>query len=95
MIKILIVDDHALVRMGIRCLLKDLPDMNIVAEAISGEDALMLMKTHNIDVVLLDMKLPGIDGWEVTRRLRKTHPHVKVIAISAMSAESLLRGSYN
>lgn len=75
--------------MGIRSLLKDLPDMTIVAEAMSGEDALMLIKTHPIDVVLLDMKLPGIDGWEVTRRLRKSHPQLKVIAISAMSADSL------
>lgn len=89
MIKILIVDDHALVRMGIRSLLKDLTDMTIVAEATSGEDALALVKKHAIDVVLLDMRLPGIDGWEVTRRLRKTHPQLKVIAISAMSADSL------
>ena len=55
--KVLIVDDHALVRMGIRRLLEDLPDMEVVAEAESGEAALLLVKTHLPDVVLLDMKM--------------------------------------
>ena len=89
MIKVLIVDDHALVRMGIRRLLEDLPDMDVVAEAESGEEALMLVKTHKPDVVLLDMKMPGIDGWEVTRRLKKSNPQIKVIAVTAMCAEPL------
>lgn len=89
MIKVLIVDDHALVRMGIRRLLDDLPDMDVVAEAENGETALILVKVHQPDVVLLDMKMPGIDGWEVTRRLTKTSPRVKVIAVTALSAEPL------
>lgn len=89
MIKVLIVDDHALVRMGIRRLLDDLPDMDVVGEADSGEEALVLVKTHKPDVVLLDMKMPGIDGWEVTRRLKKSHPQIKVIAVTALSTEPL------
>lgn len=90
MIKVLIVDDHALVRMGIRRLLDDLPDMDVVADAESGEQALTMVKTHKPDVVLLDMKMPnGIDGWEVTRRLKKSNPNVKVIAVTAMCAEPL------
>lgn len=89
MIKVLIVDDHALVRMGIRRLLDDLPDMEVVGEAESGEEALVSVKTTKPDVVLLDMKMPGIDGWEVTRRLTKSHPHVKVIAVTALCAEPL------
>ena len=89
MIKVLIVDDHALVRMGIRRLLEDLPDMDVVAEAENGQMALAMVKLHQPDVVLLDMKMPGIDGWEVTRRLKKTSPHVKVIAVTALSTEPL------
>jgi two-component system invasion response regulator UvrY len=86
---VLIVDDHALVRMGIRRLLDDLPDMEVVAEAEDGEMALAMVKKHQPDVVLLDMKMPGIDGWEVTRRLKKTNPGVKVIAVTALSTEPL------
>ncbi|WP_058502538.1 two-component system response regulator LetA [Legionella israelensis] len=89
MIKVLIVDDHALVRMGIRRLLEDLPDVEVVADAESGEQALLLVKKHFPDVLLLDMKMPGIDGWEVTRRLKKTNPAIKVIAVTAMSTEPL------
>lgn len=89
MINVLIVDDHALVRMGIRRLLEDLPDMQVVADAESGEAALQLVKLHRPDVVLLDMKMPGIDGWEVTRRLKKSNPNIKVIAVTAMRSEPL------
>ncbi|WP_181879316.1 two-component system response regulator LetA [Legionella donaldsonii] len=89
MIKVLIVDDHALVQMGIRRLLEDLPDVDVVADAESGEQALTLVKSHKPDVVLLDMKMPGIDGWEVTRRLKKSNPQVKVIAVTAVCAEPM------
>lgn len=88
-IKVLIVDDHALVRMGMRRLLDDLPDMQVVAEAENGEVALALVKSHLPDVVLLDMKMPGIDGWEVTRRLKKSNPDIKIIAVTAMSSDLL------
>lgn len=88
-ISVLIVDDHALVRMGIRRLLEDLPDMDVIGEADSGELALSMVKSMKPDVVLLDMKMPGIDGWEVTRRLKKTAPQVKIIAVTALNAEPL------
>ena len=88
MIKVLIVDDHGLVRMGIRRLLEDHADITVVADAESGEKALSLVKQHKPDIILLDMKLPGIDGWEVTRRLRKSHPKIKIIAVTALSTDS-------
>lgn len=88
-IKVLIVDDHALVRMGIRRLLADLPDMDVVAEAENGEVALARVKTHRPDVILLDMKMPGIDGWEVTRRLKKSNPNIKIIAVTSMNVDPL------
>jgi two-component system invasion response regulator UvrY len=75
--------------MGIRRLLEDMQDMEVVADAESGEQALQLVKSLKPDVVLLDMKMPGIDGWEVTRRLKKSHPQIKVIAVTAMASEPL------
>lgn len=89
MINILIVDDHALVRMGIRRLLEHLSDMTVVAEAENGETALTLVRTHKPDVVLLDMKMPGIDGWEVTRRLKKSYPNIKIIAVTTANSDPM------
>ncbi|MBA4697557.1 MAG: response regulator [Legionella sp.] len=89
MIKVLIVDDHALVRMGIRRLLDDLPDVEVIADAESGEQALALAKAHHPEVVLLDMKMPGMDGLEVTRRLRRSYPSIKIIAVTALSSEPM------
>lgn len=90
MINVLIVDDHALVRMGIRRLLEHLLDITVVAEAENGETALALVKAHKPDVILLDINMPGIDGWEVTRRLKKTHPDIKIIAVTAASTDPMI-----
>lgn len=85
LIRVMIVDDHALVRLGITRLLEDVPDITVVAEAENGEQALKKIRETALDVVLLDMKMPGIDGLEVTRRLRRTHPQIKIIAVSAFA----------
>ena len=87
LINVLIADDHALVRMGIRRLLEHLPDITVVAEAENGETALALVKVHKPDILLLDINMPGIDGWEVTRRLNKTHPNIKIIAVTAFNSD--------
>lgn len=87
MIKIMIVDDHALVRMGICRLLEDIADIEVVAEADSGEAALKIARETKLDVVLLDMKMPGIDGLEVTRRMQRSHPGIKIIAVTAFAKE--------
>lgn len=83
----MIVDDHALVRLGISRLLEDTDDISVVAEAENGEQALQKIKNNALDVVLLDMKMPGIDGLEVTRRLRRSHSSIKIIAVSAFANE--------
>lgn len=89
LIKILIVDDHELVRMGIRHLLVNLPDIQVIAEAENGDAALKQAKAHRPDVVLLDMKMPGMDGWEVTRRLNKCNPNIKIIVLTAATNDPL------
>ena len=89
MIKVLIVDDHAIVRMGIRQLLASSTDIEIIAEADNGEKALLLVKEQQPDIIVLDMKMPGIDGWEVIRRLKSSSTTCKIIALSAMASDPL------
>lgn len=89
MITVLIVDDHALVRMGIKRLLEDTQDIQVIGEAQNGEEALIMVQQHRPDIILLDMKMPGIDGWEVIRRLKASSARSKIIAVSALSVEPL------
>lgn len=89
MIKVLIVDDHELVRMGIRLLLDKAEGIEVVAEAEDGNSALNAVKSHDPDVVLLDMKMPGMDGWEVTRRLKQIKPNIRIIVLTASTTSPL------
>ncbi len=87
MISVLIVDDHALVRTGIRRLLDEADGINVVGEAGTGEEALRFVRESSPDVVLLDVKMPGIGGLEATRRMVRTNPDVKIIAVTAFQEE--------
>jgi two-component system, NarL family, invasion response regulator UvrY len=82
MIDVLVVDDHELVRTGIRRILTDIAGVRVVGEAASGEEALACISACRPQVVLLDISMPGVGGLETMRRLRKLHPHIKVIALS-------------
>ena len=82
MIKIMLVDDHRLVRAGLKRVLSESPEIQIVAEASTGEEALELAKTHSPDLVLMDINMPGIGGLETTRRLKQRMPSIKIIAVS-------------
>lgn len=87
MIKILVVDDHELVRTGICHMLGDTPDLHVVGQADSGESAIELARRLQPDVVLLDVNMPGIGGAETTRRLVQNSPDVRVLAVSGMAEE--------
>lgn len=90
-IRILITDDHGVMRAGLRAMLEDEPEMQVVAEAANGEDALRQASQHQPDVVLLDIGMPGLDGIETTRRLKKVLPQIQVLILSVYEDESLLR----
>ena len=87
MIKVLIVDDHQMVRFGTRRLLEDESGLQIVGEASSGEEAIEAVDALNPQVVLMDVQMPGIGGLEATRRCLRIAPDVKVIALSMHDGE--------
>ncbi|WP_060478014.1 response regulator transcription factor GacA [Pseudomonas monteilii] len=82
MIRVLVVDDHDLVRTGITRMLADIDGLQVVGEADSGESALKLARELKPDVVLMDVKMPGIGGLEATRKLLRSHPDIKVVAVT-------------
>ena len=83
MIKVLVVDDHDLVRSGIVRLLSDASGIDVIGEADCGEDAIKLCRELIPDVVLMDINMPGIGGLEATRKVARSNPDIKVIAVTA------------
>lgn len=87
MIKVMVVDDHELVRTGITRILDDVPGIRVVGEAASGEEALTLVRQKTPDVLLMDVSMPGIGGLEATRKLVQHDASLKVIVVSVHADE--------
>ncbi|MBV1932103.1 MAG: response regulator [Porticoccaceae bacterium] len=83
--KVLVVDDHKLIRMGLCRLIESVTSVTVVGECGSGEEALGAARELEPDIVFMDIRMPGIGGLEATRRLMTVHPDLKVIVITAMS----------
>ncbi len=83
MIRVLLVDDHAVVRTGFRLLLQSIAEVTVVAEADSGEAACQLYPELTPDVVVMDIAMPGMGGLEALRRIRARHPQARVLTLSA------------
>src|SRR3989440_4324457 len=84
-IRVLLADDHKLVRAGIRLLLEKLPDVEVVAEASDGQQAIRMVEKYEPRIVLTDIAMPGLNGLEVTRHLAKAFPQVRVVILSMYS----------
>ena len=91
-IRLLIVDDQALVRMGFRMLLDAEPGIAVVGEAASGEQALALVTELRPDVVLMDVRMPGLDGIATTRRLLEISPQSRVIILTTFDLDEYAFG---
>ena len=88
MIRVLLVDDQSLVRAGFRALLDAEAGIEVIGEAADGEEAVRMASALTPDVILMDLSLPIIDGWEATRRL-KAHQDLKAIPVIALTAHAM------
>lgn len=90
-IRLLVVDDHAVLRDGLRALLNAEQDMQVVGEAENGQQAVELARALEPDIVLMDVTMPGTSGIEATRRIKATHPEIRVLALTMHDDASYLR----
>jgi PAS domain S-box-containing protein len=84
--RILLVDDHAMVRQGLRSILETYPDLEVIAEAVDGEEAVSIAQQLQPDVVVMDINLPRLNGIEAARRIKQAWPHIVVIGLSVQSS---------
>ncbi|MAT41451.1 MAG: DNA-binding response regulator [Anaerolineaceae bacterium] len=85
MIKLLIVDDHLVVRRGLELLLKPNHGVTIISEASNGLEAIEKTNQHKPDVILMDLKMPKMDGIEATREIIKLHPNARILALTSFT----------
>jgi DNA-binding NarL/FixJ family response regulator len=92
-LKIMLVDDHYLVRMGLASIIALEPDMAVCAEASTGEQAVALFQAHRPDVTLMDLRLPGMSGSETTHAIRAEFPDARVIILSTYVSDEEIYGA--
>jgi DNA-binding NarL/FixJ family response regulator len=90
-LRILIADDHEIVRRGLKALLSSRPDWIVCAEASTGRDAVALVEQHRPDIVVMDISMPGLNGLEATRKIRKVLPKTQVVILSIHYSDQLVR----
>ena len=88
MTRVLVADDQALVRVGLRKILESEPDVDVIAEAADGEEAVSEVRLHRPDVVLMDIRMPVLDGIEATRRIVSTHATARVVILTTFGLDT-------
>jgi len=91
MIRVLIADDHAIVRTGLRALLNSEPSMKLVGEATGGYEAIELAGKSNADILVLDISMPDLDGISVTKKIKSQFPDLRILILTVHEDEALLR----
>ncbi len=92
-IKLIIVDDHAVVRSGLSKFLKINRDFQLVAEAADGREAVQKAALYKPDVILMDLMMPEVDGVAATREIHQKYPEVKIIALTSFSEQNMVQGA--
>ena len=93
LIRIMVVDDHAVVRSGLSKFLLVNKDLELVAEASDGAEAVQIAGVKQPDVILMDLMMPGVDGITATRQIRQKYPLIKIIALTSFSEQNMVQGA--
>jgi DNA-binding NarL/FixJ family response regulator len=92
--RVLIVDDHAFIRRGVQTILHPFPEWELCGEADSGNDAIRMAEELKPEVIIMDLSMPGLNGIEATRAIRKTQPGVKIVLLTLHESADLVRSAF-
>lgn len=95
MIKIIIADDHEIVLDGLELVIKNDPNIEIVGRALTGKDVISIVNVKDVNIVVLDINMPIMDGIETTKFLKKNHPEIKILILSMHEEISFIRSVFN
>jgi DNA-binding NarL/FixJ family response regulator len=87
-LRVLTADDHPVVREGVRAMIANESDMDLVAEAVDGREAVALYEEHAPDVVLMDLRMPRTDGVDATRAIMAAHPDARIVALTSYEGDA-------
>jgi DNA-binding NarL/FixJ family response regulator len=91
---VLIVDDHAFIRRGVQTILHPFPEWELCGEADNGNDAIRMAEELKPEVIIMDLSMPGLNGIEATRAIRKTQPGVKIVLLTLHESAELVRSAF-
>jgi two-component system, NarL family, response regulator NreC len=92
--RVLIVDDHAFIRRGVQTILHPYPEWEFCGEAENGKDAIRLADELKPEIIIMDVSMPGLNGIEATRAIRKLQPEVKIVLLTLHESAELLRSAF-
>lgn len=92
--KVLIVDDHAFIRRGIQAILRAFPEWEVSGEADNGTDAIQFAETLKPEVIIMDVSMPGLNGIEATRTIRRNDPKAKIVLLTLHESAELVRSAF-
>ncbi|GAC1661295.1 MAG: hypothetical protein PVS2B2_13180 [Candidatus Acidiferrum sp.] len=92
--KVLIVDDHAFIRRGVQTILHPFPEWEFCGEADNGNDAIRLANELKPEIIIMDLSMPGLNGIEATRAIRKFQPEAKIVLLTLHESEDLVRSAF-
>jgi len=92
--KVLIVDDHSFIRRGVQTILNPFPEWEFCGEADNGNDAIRMAGELKPEIIIMDVSMPGLNGIEATRAIRKTQPDVKIVLLTLHESADLVRNAF-
>lgn len=94
-VKIMLIDDHPVVLNGLKNIMRDVSELEIISEATNGHNALLWLEDNKVDLIIVDINMPEMDGIELTKRVKEKYPDIKVLILTAFNEREILKNAFS